>query len=153
MHSVSGEELSLVLVCSQSRERHSGNCKQRKKGEAPGSSGRQVSVPASVPETIGRVAAGGWAARSALGRFREVLGTRRGPGMSVPCCLVVVGVHEPLWELDVCQLPGPNRDQPCLNPRGREGSKGPIVSLFPSLAMAFCDVSLFDWHPAQLWCT
>lgn len=51
-------------------------------------------------------------------RFREVLGTRReerGLGMSVPCFLVVLGMHEPPWELDVCQLPGPN--EPCPSPR------------------------------------
>lgn len=48
--------------------------------------------------------------------------------MSVPCCLVMLGVHEPPWELDVCQLPGPNRDQPCLSPRGRGDSESLTVS-------------------------
>ena len=38
---------------------------------------------------------------------------------------VVLCVHEPPWELDVCQLPGPNRDQPCLSPGGRGGSESP----------------------------
>lgn len=48
--------------------------------------------------------------------------------MSVSCCLAVLGVHEPHWEPDVCQLSGPNRDQPCLTPRGRGDSESPIVS-------------------------
>lgn len=86
-----------------------------------------------MPETKGIEQdgqAGGWAAVSAP-EIQGVLGTRReerGLSMSVPCCLGMLGVHDPSWELNVCQLPSPYRDRPCLGPRGRGGSESPIVS-------------------------
>lgn len=83
-----------------------------------------------MPETKGIEQdgqAGGWAA-DCPGDSRGPWDQERGLSMSVPCCLGMLGVHDPSWELNVCQLPGPNRDRPCLGPRGRGGSESPIVS-------------------------
>lgn len=42
---------------------------------------------------------------------------------------------------------------PALVPGEEVALRAPLYRLFPSLAVAFCDVSLSDWHPAQLWYT
>ena len=90
-----------------------------------------------------------------LGRLREGLGTGE-----VQCLLLpertgqnkVHGLHEISWDLSVCRLPTPSRDQPYLH--ASQGSRWLCRPhcpwLFLSLAMPVCDIGLSDWHLAQL---
>ena len=39
-------------------------------------------------------------------------------------------LHEISWDLNVCRLPAPSRDQPSMHPRGAGGSAVPTVPGF-----------------------